>query len=128
MAQGLSSARARVMQAIFRAQGPLSRHAISQMSGLPLSSVCGRVSELIDMGFLVVVGEVYDSATKREVEAVYYPDHIRSIKQLEKLAKQDRLAELEAIVEQLKKVVASTEGVVFKGQTVTWARAMRGMV
>jgi len=79
------------MQAIFRAQGPLSRHAISEMSGLTLSSVCGRVNELIDMGFLVVVGEVYDSATKR-------------------------------------KVVANTEGVVFKGQTVTWARAMRGMV
>jgi hypothetical protein len=37
-----------------RALGPMTRHEIAAVTGLPLSSICGRVSELLSVGSLVV--------------------------------------------------------------------------
>lgn len=43
------SQRARVLETL-RAWGPMTRHDLADACGLPLSSICGRVSELMKQG------------------------------------------------------------------------------
>jgi hypothetical protein len=40
------------------------------VTGLRLSSVCGRVNELIEEGRVIVCGTTYDATTARNVETV----------------------------------------------------------
>ncbi len=49
---------------------PMSRREISRVTGHRLSSICGRVKELIDEGVLHVVGTKFDDETERNVEIV----------------------------------------------------------
>lgn len=46
-----------VLTAIMR-HGPATRHQIAERTGLPLSSVCGRVHELLDADHLTVTGVI----------------------------------------------------------------------
>lgn len=52
-----------VMDAFEAARRPLTREDIASITNMKLSSVCGRVRELLDAGRLAVVGERRDSAT-----------------------------------------------------------------
>lgn len=62
------SSRERVKQALVR--GPLSRSEIAEVTGLRVSSVCGRVNELLKSGEVAVYGLKWDEATQRSVETV----------------------------------------------------------
>lgn len=50
--------------------GSLSRQQIANHTGLKVSSVCGRVKELLDYSFLCVDGTTDDSETGKEVETL----------------------------------------------------------
>jgi predicted transcriptional regulator len=50
--------------------GPMSRQELATKTGLKVSSVCGRVKELLDNCFLCVDGTTTDPDTNREVEVV----------------------------------------------------------
>lgn len=39
---------------VLRALGPMTRHEIAAVTGLPLSSICGRVSELLHEGSIAI--------------------------------------------------------------------------
>jgi predicted transcriptional regulator len=118
-AQGLPPARMRVMEIVLRAKGPLSRHDISKIGYIPLQSVCGRVNELLSMGFLEVVGEKSDENTEREVELVYFPSEIKSIKQIEKTKEKSMLV-------RLREIMSKTEGVSFGGKIYSWDEVFKG--
>lgn len=45
--------------------GPATRNQVSDNSGLPLSSVCGRCKELLDLGYLDVAGLSADSPARQ---------------------------------------------------------------
>lgn len=124
-AEGLSPARERVMRVIFQSDRPVSRQQISDRTGMKLSSVCGRVNELLEMGFLIVASETWDECTSREVEALYTPDTIRSIKQLDKINKKDRL---EAIEKRAKTLTANGAMVFWQGKLYPIERAFQGLV
>lgn len=49
---------------------PMTRAELAAALGLRLSSVCGRVNELMTANRLVVAGTKYDKDTKRNVEMV----------------------------------------------------------
>jgi len=59
----------RVLGCLFMCAG-LSRSGIAKATGMRLSSVCGRVNELIVAGKLSVAGIQRDSETERNVETV----------------------------------------------------------
>lgn len=61
--------REQVLEAIREHPG-VSRSEIAKITGLRVSSVCGRVNELIKMNLVVVSGTAWDEETKRNVEAV----------------------------------------------------------
>lgn len=48
----------------------MSRNELADASGLRLSTVCGRVKELLDAGFVAVVDKKLDPATNRMVEVL----------------------------------------------------------
>jgi hypothetical protein len=48
--------------------GPKTRSQLSALTGLKLSSVCGRCNELLKLGQVQVVGRAWDSETSRNVE------------------------------------------------------------
>jgi DNA-binding MarR family transcriptional regulator len=50
-----------------------TRKQLRDMTGLELSSVCGRVNSLIAAGLLEVIGEVRDPATGKMQELVGLP-------------------------------------------------------
>lgn len=50
--------------------GPSTRQEIASFTSLRLSSVCGRVNELIADNKLVVIGTVIDPNSNREVELI----------------------------------------------------------
>lgn len=62
-ARELGAKQRMVLDAVEHAGRPLTREDIATNTNLKLSSVCGRVRELLDVGRLVVVGERKDSAT-----------------------------------------------------------------
>lgn len=62
-----------VLDAIEHAGCPLTREDIATNTNLKLSSVCGRVRELLDAGRLVVVGGRKDTATGREQQLLGIP-------------------------------------------------------
>ena len=49
---------------------PLTRAELADLLGLRLSSVCGRVNELLKAGRVVVAGTKFDEETKRNVELI----------------------------------------------------------
>ena len=53
--------------------GPSTRHMISRSTELPLQTICGRVSELIDMGLLVVKDVRWEPSTRRYCELLAIP-------------------------------------------------------
>lgn len=61
--------REQVLEAIREHRG-VSRSEIAKITGLRVSSVCGRVNELIKMNLVVVSGTAWDAETQRNVEAV----------------------------------------------------------
>jgi hypothetical protein len=64
-----------LIKAALTVHGPLSRSQLADVTSLRLSSVCGRVSELISMGELVEVGTIFDATTKRNVKTVELVTH-----------------------------------------------------
>jgi len=50
--------------------GPLTRNEIAETIDRRLSSVCGRINELLRDGLVEVVGTTQDSETDREVEVL----------------------------------------------------------
>lgn len=58
-----------ILDALFMAL-PMSRAELARVTGLRLSSVCGRVNELIEEGRVIVCGTTYDATTARNVETV----------------------------------------------------------
>ncbi len=62
------TAREKVFNAI--QAGPSSRNVIAQVTGLKMSSVCGRVNELLHTGRIRVAGAEYDGETNRVVETL----------------------------------------------------------
>lgn len=61
--------RQQILDALFMSP-PLSRSELAAKTGMRLSSVCGRVNELLDEGRIVVDGTTYDPATQRHVETL----------------------------------------------------------
>ncbi|MBB5547503.1 hypothetical protein [Paraburkholderia fungorum] len=53
-----------VLEAFEHGRPPLTREDIAAITNLKLSSVCGRVRELLDAGRLIVVGKRKDLATQ----------------------------------------------------------------
>ncbi len=51
-------------------RAPMTRAELAAVLGLRLSSVCGRVNELLASGLVVVAGTKFDAETKRNVETV----------------------------------------------------------
>lgn len=49
---------------------PLTRAQIANLTGLKLSSVCGRANELIKAGLIEVCGKEWDVETQRNVEVL----------------------------------------------------------
>lgn len=66
----LAPVRARVLATLREADAPLTRFEIASRSGLRLSSVCGRVNELIADRFVRIAGEKLDTETDRHVETL----------------------------------------------------------
>lgn len=59
-----------VIRHALHVNGPLSRSQLAEVTTLKLSSVCGRVNELLKTGELVEAGKIYDKATERNVTTV----------------------------------------------------------
>ena len=53
--------------------GPSTRHEVSRATGLPLQTICGRVSELIEMGLLVIKDVRFEQSTRRYCELLAIP-------------------------------------------------------
>lgn len=50
--------------------GKATRAEIANATGLKLSSVCGRINEMKEVGMIVVTGKKFDLETERNVEVV----------------------------------------------------------
>lgn len=61
--------RQQILDALFL-RPPMTRSELAKATKMRLSSVCGRVNELIEAGEVAVSGTVWDSETERNVEAV----------------------------------------------------------
>jgi DNA-binding IclR family transcriptional regulator len=61
--------RQQILDALFL-KPPMTRAELARATGMRLSSVCGRVNELIAEGKVRVDGTAYDAETQRHVEAV----------------------------------------------------------
>ena len=59
-----------VYSAISQSDEPMSRADIAGSTGLRLSTVCGRVAELIEAGAVYVVGTKIDERSDRNVEVL----------------------------------------------------------
>lgn len=68
----LSTKQRMVLDAFEHGRLPLTREDIASITNMKLSSVCGRVRELLDAGRLIVVGSRKDLAThtKQQLLAV----------------------------------------------------------
>lgn len=64
----LSASQARIMDALFMRS--LSRAQLADATGMRLSSVCGRVNELLAKERLAIKGTAWDDETRRNVELV----------------------------------------------------------
>lgn len=62
-----SRRRGQIMDAL-REHGPMTRAQLAKATKIRLSSVCGRVRELLDSKVIYVSGEAWDEDTKRSVE------------------------------------------------------------
>lgn len=71
-AKELGAKQRMVLEAFENGRPPLTREDIAAITNMKLSSVCGRVRELIDAGRLAVVGSRKDLAThtKQQLLAV----------------------------------------------------------
>lgn len=72
LAADIGGRRGQVLKAITKA-GSVTRHGLVHRAGLPLQTICGRVSELLEMGVIVVSGLKYESETRRECETLSIP-------------------------------------------------------
>lgn len=63
----MSQSRWRVLREFAHA-GASTRNQIAERSGLPLSSVCGRCRELLDLGYLDVAGTTADRPARQMLE------------------------------------------------------------
>lgn len=51
--------------AALSSKGPLTRNQLAEATGLPLSSICGRCRELLDMDYIDVAGMSADSPARQ---------------------------------------------------------------
>jgi chromosome segregation and condensation protein ScpB len=58
----LSGQRARIMACLFDSAVPLSRQQITQVTGIPINAVCGRVNELL--------GRVKDIPEEKQIKLI----------------------------------------------------------
>lgn len=68
-----------VIKHALHVNGPLSRSQLSEVTSLKLSSVCGRVNELIKAGILIEAGKIFDKATERNVTTVALVDQTKKV-------------------------------------------------
>jgi predicted transcriptional regulator len=61
--------RQQILDALFM-RPAMSRSQLAEVTGMRLSSVCGRVNELLEDGKLIVAGKVFDRVTERNVETL----------------------------------------------------------
>ncbi len=54
-------------------QLPKSREELAAVTGLRLSTVCGRVRPMLEAERLVVAGRIWNAETKRNVETLTLP-------------------------------------------------------
>ena len=73
IASDIGGRRGQVLRAVVDS-GPSTRHEVSRATGLPLQTICGRISELIEMGLLVSKDVRFESATKRWCEVLAIPN------------------------------------------------------
>ena len=59
-----------IYNTIYHSERHLSRAEIAEYTGIRLSTVCGRVSELMDAGAISVTGKKLDKETNRLVEVL----------------------------------------------------------
>lgn len=59
-----------IYHAIINADEPLSRQEIANQNGLRLSTVCGRVAELLESSMIQRAGRKLDTSTNRMVEVL----------------------------------------------------------
>ena len=69
-ATSLNGTAMKVFQTVKNNPNALSRAEIATFSGLRLSSVCARVSELLKSGHFYVSGTTWDYESEREVETI----------------------------------------------------------
>jgi hypothetical protein len=62
----LSAKQRMVIDALEHSRAPMTREDIASVTNMKLSSVCGRVRELLDAGRLAVVGTRKDLATQTQ--------------------------------------------------------------
>ena len=55
----------RILLAALRRYGPMTRQQLSQVTGLPINTVCGRCCELIAVDHIEVVGVMWVAGKKR---------------------------------------------------------------
>ncbi|PKG50224.1 MarR family winged helix-turn-helix transcriptional regulator [Halomonas sp. MES3-P3E] len=54
-----------VVIAALVSQGPMTRNQLAEATGLPLSSICGRCRELLDLDYIEVAGMSADSPARQ---------------------------------------------------------------
>lgn len=54
-----------VVIAALVSQGPMTRNQLAEATGLPLSSICGRCRELLDLDYIDVTGMSADSPSRQ---------------------------------------------------------------
>lgn len=64
----LNGKRAQIYEFMKKRPNGATRQEISRALGEPINSVCGRVNELLERGYLVVVGTKKDAVTGHSAE------------------------------------------------------------
>ena len=59
-----------IYQALRSSPDPISRADIAEHSGLRMSTICGRIAELLEAGVVSIAGTKKDSDTNKEVETI----------------------------------------------------------
>lgn len=60
----------KIRSALASSETPLSRKDLSERTGLRLSSVCGRINEMVSNGSVVVVDTKWDKDSQRQVQTL----------------------------------------------------------
>jgi len=103
VAEGLPARRREIMRFLLDSQDPVTRAEITLGTTCTLQSVCGRVNELLEMGLIIVVGEVHDELTDRFVESLGIPDREVEPKVAAKKFAHIQLKRVEAELAEMKK-------------------------